>query len=214
VKLNKQQESALEKTGLEVMKRYLFRRTFIALALLAVIAGAPSVPQGQTPPAKKPANGEERSTPNLEHEIHHQIQVLPFYSVFDHIDFSLVGAKVTLTGQVLRPTLKENADAAVRSLEGVAVVVNHIELLPASPSDDEVRRGVYRAIYEDPNLARYGAQTIPSIHIIVKNGNVALEGLVNSPTDKTLAATRASAVANITNVRNNLIVQSKAGAGE
>ena len=172
------------------------------------------MPQGQVPSAKKPTGGEERSAPSLEHEIHHQIQVLPFYSVFDHIGFSLVGAKVTLTGQVLRPTLKEHAEAAVRSLEGVAEVVNQIELLPASPSDDEVRRGVYRAIYEDPTLAPYAAQTTPAIHIIVKNGNVALEGVVNSATDKTFAGTRASAVANVTNVRNNLIVQSKVSAGE
>jgi hyperosmotically inducible protein len=196
------------------MRRYPFGRTFVAFALLAATAGAPIVPQEQTPSANKPASGEERYTPSLEHEIHHQIQVLPFYSVFDHIGFSLVGAKVTLTGQVLRPTLKEHAEAVLRSLQGVAVVVNQIELLPASPSDDEVRRGVYRAIYEDSTLARYGAQTIPTIHIIVKNGNVALEGFVNSATDKTLAGTRASAVANVTNVRNNLIVRSKVSAGE
>jgi hyperosmotically inducible protein len=170
--------------------------------------------RGQGPSGKKPGSTEEKYTPTLEHEIRHQIQVLPFYSVFDHVGFRLEGAKVTLTGQVLRPTLKENAEAAVRSLEGVAVVVNQIELLPASSGDDELRRAIYRAIYEDPLLARYAVQTVPAIHIIVKNGNVALEGFVESAADKTLAGTRAGGVANAARVRNNLIVQSRGSAGE
>lgn len=214
MKLNKQQESALEETESGAIRRYPFGRAFVVFALLAATAGAPIVPLEQTPAANKPASGEERYTSSLEHEIYHQLQVLPFYSVFDHIGFRLVGAKVTLTGQVLRPTLKEHAEAVVRSLEGVAVVVNQIELLPASASDDEVRRSAYRAIYEDPTLAPYAAQTIPAIHIIVKNRNVALEGFVNAARDKALAGTRASAVANVTNVRNNLIVQNKISAGE
>lgn len=164
--------------------------------------------------AQKTGNPDDRSTPTLAREVRHQIQVLPFYSVFDHISFTLEGTKVTLTGQVLRPTLKENAEVAVRSLEGVAVVVDHIEVLPPSGGDDELRNAVYRAIYEDPGLAGYAVQPVPSIHIIVKNGSVALEGTVESAANKHRAGVRTSGVANVGNVKNNLVVQSKGSAGE
>jgi hyperosmotically inducible protein len=86
------------------------------------------------------------------------------------------------------------------------MVVNHIELLPASPGDDELRRGIYRAIYENSTLARYAVQTVPPIHIIVKNGNVTLEGSVESLGDSNLAAARASSVANVQSFKNNLVV--------
>jgi hyperosmotically inducible protein len=168
----------------------------------------------QAPLANTPTKPEEKSPSSLSREIHHQLLVLPYYSVFDIIGFTLDGKKVTLTGQVVRPTLKSQAEAAVESLEGVAIVVNQIELLPASPADDELRRATYRAIFEDATLARYALQTVPPIHIIVKNGNVALEGTVESVSDKNLASSRAGGVANVHNVRNNLVVQPKGSARE
>jgi osmotically-inducible protein OsmY len=97
----------------------------------------------------------------------------------------------------------------MKSLEGVLTVVNNIEVLPPSSTDDELRRGVYRAIYEDAPLARYAVQALPPIHIIVKNGTVALEGFANSEADRNLAATRASTVANVLSIKNNLLVQPK-----
>lgn len=186
----------------------------VLLAFAVTVAAAPCAAQSQSPPGKKPASTEEKPGTNLAHEIHHQIQVLPFYSVFDHVAFKLEGAKVTLTGQVLRPTMREQAEAAIKSLEGVTVVVNQIELLPASPSDDELRRAIYRAIYEDSTLARYAVQAVPPIHIIVKNGNVALEGFVESPGDKSLAGARGGGVPNVASIKNNLVVQGKGSAGE
>jgi len=171
--------------------------------LLLTFAAAMPV-DGQAGSGAKPANPDEKSA--LSREIHHQLQVLPFYSVFDNITFTINGTMVILTGQVLRPTLKENAEAAVKSLEGVTVVVNHIELLPASPSDDELRRGIYRAVYENSALAHYAVQTVPSIHIIVKNGSVTLEGTVESAADSNLAGVRASSVANVLSLKNNLVV--------
>ena len=143
---------------------------------------------------------------SLGHEIRHQLATLPFYSVFDFITFTLDGKKVTLSGQVLRPTLKRHAEAAVKSLEGVDTVSNQVEVLPNSPSDDDLRRGIYRAIYEDPQLAPYAVQTVPPIHIIVKNGTVSLEGTVKSATDRSLAATRAKNALGAASVKNNLRV--------
>jgi hyperosmotically inducible protein len=107
---------------------------------------------------------------------------------------------------VTRPVLKSDAEAAVKSLEGVSSVVNNIEVLPPSPLDDQLRHALYRAIYGDPGLSRYSVQAVPSIHIIVKNGNVTLEGVVDSETDKNLANLRANQVPNVFSVKNNLVV--------
>jgi hyperosmotically inducible periplasmic protein len=184
--------------------------TIFAITLSTAIPAT----EAQTTPASKSASAEEKSPSNLAREIHHQLLVLPYYSVFDNIAFTLRGRTVTLTGQVVRPTLKANAEAAVKSIEGVAVVSNQIEVLPTSPDDDDLRRAAYRAIYEDPALAPYGALAIPPIHIIVMNGVVTLEGSVDSASDKSLAAARAGKVANVQSVKNNLVVRLKGSAGE
>jgi len=191
------------------------RRLAIRPALLTLIlALAPSSIPAQTPSSKKSPKLEEKVPPNLPREIHQQILLLPFYSVFDSITFTLNGDIVTLTGQVVRPTLKKDAEAAVRSIEGVDSVVNQIEVLPVSSTDDDLRRAVYRAIYEDSTLARYAVQPVSAIHIIVKNANISLEGSVNSASDTYLAAARARSVANVLEVKNNLVVQSKGKAAE
>ena len=182
-----------------------------AAFLAASLAGVLGL-QAQAPSGREPDDSEEKS--RLWHEVHQQLLVLPFYSVFDHITFTLKGEEVILTGHVLRPTLRADAEVVVKSLEGVAQVVNRIELLPTSPADDELRSAIYRAIYENAPLARYAAQAVPPIHIIVKNGNVTLEGTVDSPEDKNLASTRATGVANVLTFKNNLIVQTRASAGQ
>jgi hyperosmotically inducible periplasmic protein len=93
-------------------------------------------------------------------------------------------------------------------VEGVTQVVNNIEVLPLSPMDDQTRRAEYRAIYGDPALStRYGYRALPSIHIIVKNGNVTLEGVVANEADKNLVNIRANGVPNVFAVQNNLQVE-------
>jgi osmotically-inducible protein OsmY len=111
---------------------------------------------------------------------------------------------------VVRPTLKSDAEAAVKSIEAVASIDNQIEVLPVSPMDDQLRRAVYRAIYSDPSLSKYGWSALPSIHIIVKNGHVTLEGAVDSESDKNLANLRANGVPNVFAVTNNLNISSNA----
>ncbi|HEY1481718.1 MAG TPA: BON domain-containing protein [Candidatus Acidoferrum sp.] len=168
-----------------------------------------------TAPASGSAHGKvEDKAELLAREVRHQLQVLPFYSVFDNIAFTIDGSKLTLRGQVVRPTLRAAADGAVKSIEGVGRVVNEIEVLPQSPSDDELRRAIYRAIFEDPVLQKYAAQALPSIHIIVKNGNVTLEGTVESAEDKNRAASRVSGVANVAGLKDNLVLRSKQGSGQ
>src|SRR5580704_13457860 len=157
---------------------------------------------------------ENKAEELLAHEGRHQLQVLPFYSVFDNIAFTIEGNKLTLRGQVVRPTLRAAAEGTVKSIEGVGRVANEIEVLPQSISDDELRRAIYRAIFEDLVLQKYAVQEVPSIHIIVKNGNVTLEGSVDSAVDKIRAASRVSGVANVAGLKDNLVVRSKQGSSQ
>ena len=120
--------------------------------------------------------------------------MLPYYSVFDNLAFQVDGDTVTLLGQVTRPTLKSSARNVVKGIEGVEKVVNKIEVLPLSPADDRIRLATYRAIFGESALQRYGMSAVPSIHIIVNNGRVTLEGVVDNETDKNLANIRANGV--------------------
>lgn len=181
---------------------------FLCLALGANPGGA------QHSGGTKAINAELKDSSPLAREVQHQLLTLPYYSVFDNLGFLIEGNKVTLYGQVVRSSLKKNAEAEIKSLEGIDIVVNHVEVLPASASDDELRRSIYRSIFEDSTLSRYAVQAVPSIHIIVKNGDVALEGTVGSAADKGRATVRTNAVANVRSVKNNLVVLAKPGGGE
>jgi hyperosmotically inducible protein len=143
-------------------------------------------------------------------EVRHELVMLPYYGVFDDLAFSVNGGTVTLLGAVTRPTLKSDAENVVKRIEGVTQVINKIEVLPLSPMDDRIRAAVYRAIYGDPALStRYGYRALPSIHIMVKNGNVTLEGVVANEADKNIANIRANGVPGVFSVTNNLQVEGK-----
>jgi hyperosmotically inducible periplasmic protein len=145
-------------------------------------------------------------------EVRHQLVTLPYYGVFDDLAFRVDGATVTLLGAVTRPTLKSDAESSVKRIKGVANVVNNIEVLPLSPMDDRIRIATYRAIYGDAALAdRYGYRAVPSIHILVKNGNVVLEGLVANAMDKNIAGIRANGVSGVFSVANDLVIESELG---
>ena len=176
--------------------------SFLLVAIAAVAAGSAVAAS----PQDKHQRSEEKYRARLEKEVRHQLVMLPWYSVFDNLAFRVDGDKVALMGQVTRPTLKSDAEGVVKKIEGVASVKNEIEVLPLSPMDDQLRRAVFRAIYGEAGLNRYAIQAVPSIHIIVKNGNVALEGVVDSEMDKNLANLRANQVPNVFSVKNNLVV--------
>ena len=143
-------------------------------------------------------------------EVRHQLVMLPYYGVFDDLGFTVNGGTVTLEGQVTQPVLKDDAGRVVKRVEGVTNVVNNVEVLPLSPNDDNIRRGVYRAIYGDPALStRYGYRALPSIHIIVKNGHVRLEGVVANEMDRNIAGLRANGVPGAFSVENDLKVEGK-----
>jgi hyperosmotically inducible protein len=191
------------------MRKELRALFLIALLATPIVALPNSV--AARPQEEKKQRNEAKYREKLLKEVRHQLVMLPWYSVFDNLAYKVEGDKVTLYGQVTRPTLKSDAEAAVKSIEGVSSVVNDIEVLPLSPMDDQLRRAVFRAIYADPGLSRYSVQAVPSIHIIVKNGNVTLEGVVDDETDKNLAGLRANGVPNVFSVKNNLVI---AGEGK
>ncbi|GAC1702494.1 MAG: hypothetical protein NVS9B4_08020 [Candidatus Acidiferrum sp.] len=168
--------------------------TLILTAMMGAVASLPA------------AQSQEPANKNLVREVRHQLVLLPYYSVFDNLAFKVEGDKVTLYGQVVRPTLKSDAENVVKSIEGVGKVENRIEVLPLSPMDDQVRRTAYRAIYGDQVLSRYSMSAVPSIHIIVKNGALTLEGVADTQADKDLAGIRANGVPNVFSVTNNLTV--------
>lgn len=183
------------------------RALFASLLFAFPFALAPCCVASQPGNANLQRNNQKYEE-KLAKEVRHQLLLLPYYSVFDNLAFKVEGDKVTLSGQVVRPTLKSDAESAVKSIEGVATVVNNIEVLPVSTMDDQLRRAVYRAIYRDSVLFRYGESAVPSIHIIVKNGNVTLVGVVDNESDKNLANLRANGVPNVFSVKNDLAVVS------
>jgi hyperosmotically inducible protein len=147
-----------------------------------------------------------RSTERIIKEVRHELLMLPYFTVFDNIAYKVDGFTVTLLGQVVRPVTKSDAENAVKHIEGVDHVDNQIEVLPPSPMDDHLRQRLFRSIYGYPALQRYALGVQKPIRIIVKNGHVALEGVVDNQGDKNLAGIRANGVSGVFSVDNNLQV--------
>jgi osmotically-inducible protein OsmY len=135
--------------------------------------------------------------------------MLPFLSVFDNLQFQVDGSTVILSGQTHRPSLKNSAERVVARLEGITQVENKIEVLPLSSFDDRIRLGVLRAVYGNSVLDRYALRSQPPIRIVVKNGDVTLEGVVGREMEKNVAFIRANSVPGVFSVTNNLRVETK-----
>jgi hyperosmotically inducible protein len=142
----------------------------------------------------------------LNQQVHHKLTMLPWYGVFDNLQYRINGSDVILEGQVVTDVTKADAEAAVKSIEGVTRVVNNIQVLPLSPFDDQIRSAEYRAIYSQPQLSRYAMGVVPQIHIIVNGGHVTLEGVVATEADRDVAGLAANRVPGVFSVTNNLRV--------
>jgi len=175
-------------------------KKLLAIAALAAMTGSVSLAD------HKDAKGYERFV----REIRHELVMLPYYGVFDNLAYRVDGYNVTLIGQVTRPTLKSSAENVVKDIEGVQKVVNNIEVLPVSPNDDRLRLALYQSIYGHTALNRYALNAVPPIHIIVKNGQVTLEGVVANEMDKNVANLQANGVSGVFGVTNNLRVEGRA----
>ena len=175
---------------------------FFLFVLAWGMAGSSFAATSQQPPARGSAGYDTW----LSHQVRHQLLMLPFYSVFDNLEYKVESGKVTLLGQVRLPNVKSDAENAVKHIEGVEAVDDQIQVLPTSIDDDRIRRAEFRAIYSFPGLDMYALRSVPTIHIIVDNGHVTLEGSVGRESDKDAAGIRANAVPGTFSVTNNLHV--------
>ena len=144
-------------------------------------------------------------------QVRHELVTLPYYGVFDWLQFEVrPDNTVVLRGEVVKPSTKSDAEGRVKDVDGVSKVVNEIVVLPLSPQDDRLRRALYRKLYGyDSPLFRYAVQSIPSIHIIVKNGRATLKGVVANKGDGQLAYLRARGVPGLFDVKNELQLESE-----
>jgi hyperosmotically inducible protein len=177
------------------LRRLLF--TMVLTGFVGLGIGAPGASAGNT------VNPSVSAIPN---QVQHNLAMLPWYGVFDHLDYQVNGTEVTLNGQVIseHATTKDDAGKFVKSIPGVTKVVNNIEVLPPSPFDNQIRRAEYRTVFSQADLGRYTLGAIPQVHIIVKNGHVSLEGVVMNEMDKNIAGIVANTVPGVFSVENNL----------
>jgi hyperosmotically inducible protein len=172
-------------------------RTIVALTLLSLTLGNYTA---SAAPTRDQLSGQQMLNKN----VRHALVMLPWFGVFDNLEYRLNGNEVVLSGQVVQPVLKHDAEKAVQHVEGVTHVVNNITVLPLSNFDDQIRRAEYRAIFSQPGLARYSMGAVPSVHIIVSNGHVTLTGMVGNQMDYNIARIRALSVPGVFSVTNNL----------
>jgi len=177
------------------MKRQISKFT-ISLVAMALLAVAPAV-----------ASAQGALNTQLGKKVRHELVTLPYYGVFDNLAYSINDGTVTLYGQVVRPTTRSDAEHRVKRIAGVNRVVNNIKVLPLSSFDNRIRAATYRSIARTGGLYRYLQGTNPSIHIVVDNGHVALEGVVSGSGDRTLAYMAANQVPGVFSVQNNLRIE-------
>jgi hyperosmotically inducible protein len=183
-----------------------FGASRISAVLAAVVLAAPALmhaSSGNATAGVQPLVERAR----LEERIRLELASLPYYSVFDNLSFRVDAGQVTLTGQVTQPVVKEDAERAVKKLAGVRSVNSQIEVLPLSRMDDQIRRGIYYAVYGYRPLERYGSGAEPAIRIVVKNGNVTLTGVVANVIDRTMVYQRANTVPGVFSVTNQLLIE-------
>lgn len=187
------------------MKPRILARLVALTALLAFAGFAKTT----SAPSALPASDEA-----VTRTVAHEILTYPHYGIWDYVDFQVSGGRVLLTGEVTQPYKRSDLLRLVEQIPGVTEVTNQLEVLPLSDLDYRLRAQVARAIYSDPSLSRYAVQAIPPIHVIVNNGRVTLEGVVNNPLEKQIAGLRADAAGlSFGPIVNNLRVENPANRG-
>lgn len=203
------------------------RLTWVIAIFCSLVLFAPSLLSQEQ---NATSDAQQQAVLHLAEQVRRQIVGQPRYGVFDNIYFSVHGNTVILRGQASRPVLKSDIESAVKRIDGVENVRDEIQVLPVSMNDDRIRAAVYHSIYSFPALQRYSANRgrlmgrMPSvarraggitndppigwhaIHIIVKNGDVTLTGVVDSESDMAMAEMRANIVPGVFSVTNNLQV--------
>jgi hyperosmotically inducible protein len=199
----------------------------IVVMKLPLILCLTALASAQQPAPKMVDPVMERTVLRMARDIQRAVLNLPTYGVFDSITFGIKGYTVILRGVVSRPIVKADAERLTQKVEGVTAVENKIEVLPLSPNDDSIRAQAYARIYGHQVLSRYssnrgspqffslgraagGITNDPpvgwhAIHLIVRNGTLRLEGVVDSTMDRTIAELQANQTSAFV-VENNLQV--------
>ena len=151
---------------------------------------------------------EDVSPQQILEKARHQVLLYPYYTIFDNITLSTQGNQLTVAGQVTQPYKKSDLGNILADIRGVTNLKNDIQVLPVSSYDDHIRLAIARRIYGDPGFFNYGNQANPPIHIVVDNGNVALEGVVNSNVDRQRAEFDARFATTYFGLKNNLRIAS------
>lgn len=211
--LEKDMNGSIKRKG-----RMVMRKVNLAVMVATLIIGVSSFVSGATTANVARAKAVDSDSPNtsqssaqLGKQVRHKLLMLPYYGVFDNLAYSIDGSRVTLHGQVVRPSTRSDAARSVSGIKGVSQVVNNIKVLPLSGFDDSIRVRTYRALSRTGGLYRYFMGTNPSLHIVVDRGHITLAGVVGSKLDKQLAYMTARQVPGAFSVTNDLKVE---GEGE
>jgi hyperosmotically inducible periplasmic protein len=195
------------------MSRFIHSTSHAVLVLAVALGMAWAL--GTSAMAAASGNQAPRDQANNEawmtREVRHQLVMLPYLTLFDNLEYRVDGTTVTLTGQVVNPSLKPDAAGVVKHVEGVTKVINNIEVLPPSSMDWQIRRAEYRAIYGYADLWKYAMGALPPVHIVVDTGHVTLYGAVDSQSDKNLIDLRAKTVPDVFSVTDDLQVANQGG---
>lgn len=181
-----------------------FKKAMLPIIFTGLLVTLPMFAFGdvRTPGWVDPPN----PTTSIGRKVRHQLLMLPYYGVFDNLEYKVDGHHVELLGQVVDPTTKSSAGNVVKDIKGVTSVTNKIKVLPLFSSDWQIRLAEYRAVFGHSGLYRYAMGANPSIHIIVDNGDVTLVGVVSNKMDKEVAGIEANMVPGVFSVTNNLRV--------
>lgn len=140
----------------------------------------------------------------LEDQVRHEILMVPYIGVFDNLNYQVDNGVVTLSGEVVDPVRKTDVENVVKRIPGVTSVNDQIEVLPLSRFDDQIRVRTLRTLLRSAPLDKYFLGVQPGIRIIVKNGDVTLDGVVLNNGDRQLAYMAANQVPGVFSVINNL----------
>ncbi len=179
-------------------KRYMAALMPVFLVVFA-LSGVASIPKAAAP------SGSDGQPLTLSEQVRHELAMLPYTGVFDNLGFIMEDTgTVVLKGYVIREMSKKEAETVVSRIHHISKVVNEIEVLPLSSFDDGIRVRAYRAIFSKPGFEKYALQYPSPLRIIVRNGNITLEGFVGTELDKTMAVTAARSVPYAFSVTDNL----------
>ena len=185
-----------------MMKGILNKAFALAGALVLAASVAAAAPSEQA--------GQRAAYEQLAKKVRKELVTLPWYGVFDNLAYEINGSTVTLSGQVVQPSTRKDAERRVRRLAGVERVVNNIEVLPLSSFDDSIRVSAYRSLFGwNSPLHRYGLGVNPSVHIVVDRGHLTLEGVVSTEGDRRLAYMLVNSIPGVFSVKNNLRAESE-----